>query len=254
MDVHAYAYVRTCLCVHVHTQTHACMHSARNKDQKLVGHFLKIRYFMGYWLLSHSKCMGNLADQNGFWSAKCWNWSENGQWPTVISSTACTCTHIHTCTHTHIHTHNYVDIHVHIATYIHALSYKCTYSYAHTQLHTHAHMHTHTHIYTCMHVHTYTHVRTYCTHIHTCAHTYTHAHIHTRTRSYTNTHILKHTNEHTSEYASVQYGAMFNTSGNDRYSSFLYTKWSPMTNLLMCKTNTGGKCLINTCLLTGLSL
>ena len=31
--------------------------------------------------------MGNMADQNRFWSAKCRNWSENGQWPTVISST-----------------------------------------------------------------------------------------------------------------------------------------------------------------------
>ena len=30
----------------------------------------------------------NLADQNGFWSAKCWDKSENGQKPTVISSTA----------------------------------------------------------------------------------------------------------------------------------------------------------------------
>ena len=33
--------------------------------------------------------MGNLADQNEFWLAKCWNWLENGRWPTVISSTAC---------------------------------------------------------------------------------------------------------------------------------------------------------------------
>ena len=32
--------------------------------------------------------MGNMADQNKFWSAKWSNWSENGQWPTVISSTA----------------------------------------------------------------------------------------------------------------------------------------------------------------------
>ena len=31
--------------------------------------------------------MGNMADQNRFWSAKWSNWSENGQWPTVISST-----------------------------------------------------------------------------------------------------------------------------------------------------------------------
>ena len=31
--------------------------------------------------------MENMADQNKFWLAKCSNWSENGQWPTVISST-----------------------------------------------------------------------------------------------------------------------------------------------------------------------
>ena len=34
--------------------------------------------------------MGNMADQNRFWSAKWSNWSENGQWPTVISSTGTT--------------------------------------------------------------------------------------------------------------------------------------------------------------------
>ena len=28
-----------------------------------------------------------MADQNQFWLAKCWNWSGNGQWPAVISST-----------------------------------------------------------------------------------------------------------------------------------------------------------------------
>ena len=66
-------------------QYHIC--SARNKNQKLVGRFLKIGYLIDYWLLSHWKCTGNLADQNGFWSTKWWNWSENGQWPTVISST-----------------------------------------------------------------------------------------------------------------------------------------------------------------------
>ena len=37
-------------------------------------------------MLSHWKCTGNMTDQNGFWSAKCWNWSENGWWPTVISN------------------------------------------------------------------------------------------------------------------------------------------------------------------------
>jgi len=63
------------------------MYSARNKDQKLVGRFLKIGHFVGYWLPSHWKCTVNLAGQNGFWSAKCWNWLENYQWPAAISST-----------------------------------------------------------------------------------------------------------------------------------------------------------------------
>ena len=61
--------------------------SARNKDQKLVGHFLKTGYFIGYWLLSHWICTGSMADQNGFWLAKCWNCSEKGKWSTVIPST-----------------------------------------------------------------------------------------------------------------------------------------------------------------------
>jgi len=39
--------------------------------------FLKIGHFVGYWLPSHWKCTVKLADQNGFWLAKCWNWSEN---------------------------------------------------------------------------------------------------------------------------------------------------------------------------------
>jgi len=49
--------------------------------------FLKIGRFVGYWLPSHWKCTVKLADQNRCWLAKCWNWLENGQWPTAISST-----------------------------------------------------------------------------------------------------------------------------------------------------------------------
>ena len=37
------------------------------------------------------KCTVNLADQNEVWLAKCWNWLENGQRSTVISSTVCVC-------------------------------------------------------------------------------------------------------------------------------------------------------------------
>ena len=45
--------------------------------------FLKMGHFVGYWLPSHWKCTVNLAYQNGFWSELV----ENGQWPSVISST-----------------------------------------------------------------------------------------------------------------------------------------------------------------------
>ena len=45
--------------------------SARNNDQKLVSRFLKIGYFIGYYTAVPLKMYGNLADQNGFWSAKC---------------------------------------------------------------------------------------------------------------------------------------------------------------------------------------
>ena len=47
----------------------------------------KIGCFIGFWLLSHWQCTGSLADQNGLWLAKCWSWSENGQWLSAISST-----------------------------------------------------------------------------------------------------------------------------------------------------------------------
>jgi len=62
-------------------------YSGRNKGQKLDGHFLKID-FVGYWLPSHWKCAAKLTEQDGFLSAKCCIWLENGQWLTVISSTA----------------------------------------------------------------------------------------------------------------------------------------------------------------------
>ena len=58
--------------------------------------FLKMGHFVGYWWPSHWKCTVNLANQNGFWLAQCWNWSENGQWPAVTSSahdTAYLCLH-----------------------------------------------------------------------------------------------------------------------------------------------------------------
>ena len=101
--------------MYVHTYSHKCVHmhilSTRSKDQKLVGHFFEDRIFIGYWLLSHCKCTG-MADQNGFWSAVCWNWSENGQWPAVISRTAYIHTYVHTCMHAYVH--QYVHAYIHI--------------------------------------------------------------------------------------------------------------------------------------------
>ena len=51
------------------------MCSGRNEGQKLVSRFLAF----------YRLCTVNLADHNGLWSVKCWNWSENGQWPAAIS-------------------------------------------------------------------------------------------------------------------------------------------------------------------------
>ena len=49
-------YVCTCVCV-----CKLCMYvNARNTDQELLGHFLKIGYFVGYWLLAHLKCTGKI--------------------------------------------------------------------------------------------------------------------------------------------------------------------------------------------------
>ena len=62
--------------------------SARNKNHKLVGRFFGDRIFYRLLIDIPLKYTRNLADQNGFWSAKCWNWSENHQWLTVIFSTA----------------------------------------------------------------------------------------------------------------------------------------------------------------------
>ena len=42
--------------------------SARNKDQKLVGRFLKIGYFIGYYSAVPLKMCGKFG---GFWSAEC---------------------------------------------------------------------------------------------------------------------------------------------------------------------------------------
>ena len=85
---------------------HVCMYvcSTRNKNQKLAGRFFEDRVF--YRLPTAVPLKMYLADQNRFWSAKCGNWLENGQWTTVISSTdvcmciyvcACMCVYMHVC-------------------------------------------------------------------------------------------------------------------------------------------------------------
>ena len=47
------------------------IHSARNKDQKLVGRFLKMGYFIGYYTAVLLRMYGKFGYQNGFWSAEC---------------------------------------------------------------------------------------------------------------------------------------------------------------------------------------
>ena len=105
----------------------------------------------------------------------------------------------------------------------------------------------------CVHAHTHTH-----THTHTNTHTYTHTlTLHNNYNYYRthNTHHKTHTqNKHTCEHVLVQYGAMFKAHGNVKGLLSLRIEPSSMTNLLTCKISTGGNCLINTCLLTGLSL
>jgi len=49
--------------------------------------FKRLLLFTGILMASHWKCTVNLSEQNEFWSVNYWNWSENGRWPTVISST-----------------------------------------------------------------------------------------------------------------------------------------------------------------------
>ena len=65
------------------------MRSAINKNQKLVGCFLKVGYFIGYFTAVPLQMYEKYGRSNRFWSVKCSNWSENGQWLTVISSTEC---------------------------------------------------------------------------------------------------------------------------------------------------------------------
>ena len=96
---------------------HIC--SGRSKDQKLVDCFLKIGLFVGYLLASHWKCTVSVANQNRFWLATCWNWSENGGWSAAISSTIYGTMHgtIHVLLHhtvlINMYMHVYVYVHVH---------------------------------------------------------------------------------------------------------------------------------------------
>ena len=111
----------------------------------------------------------------------------NGQWPTVISSTApghvilfsCTymrqipwriCTNMHTSYmyNTYTNTH-----HTHEGT----LSLTHNHTHNHTHYHTHTRMHTHTHAHTHARTHPHPHARTNTqTHARTRTHTRTHTH------------------------------------------------------------------------------
>ena len=81
--VHASVHVGSC----VHLCVYSCINQCQKKDQKLVGHFLKIRYLTDYYIFVPLKMYWRYGRSNRFWLAKCLSWSENGQWPTVVSST-----------------------------------------------------------------------------------------------------------------------------------------------------------------------
>ena len=63
--------VSVCLSVSVSVSVSLYVCSARNKDQKMVGHFYEDRIFHRLLLAVPLKMYRNLADHNGFWSAKC---------------------------------------------------------------------------------------------------------------------------------------------------------------------------------------
>ena len=68
---------------HIHEGIKIHNSSGRNNGQKLVGHFLKIEHFCKLSIAIPLKMYSKFGR-----SAKCRNWSENGQWPTIISNTA----------------------------------------------------------------------------------------------------------------------------------------------------------------------
>ena len=83
-----------------------------------------VGYFIGYWLLSHWKCTRKLGQQNGFWSAKCWNWLEmisgrllflvlgwtDSQADRQTDTQTDRQAHRHTQTQTQTHTHTHIDV------------------------------------------------------------------------------------------------------------------------------------------------
>ena len=143
--------------------------SARNKDQKLVGHFSENRYFLGYWLLSLLKMYRKFGRPKWILVGQMLKLVRNGQWPTVISSTApghvimfsctymrqipwCICRNMHT-----YYMHNtYTNTH-----HTHEDTHSLTHNHTHTRMYTHARTRTHTHARTHPHTHTHMHAQTH---------------------------------------------------------------------------------------------
>jgi len=61
--------------------------SGSNKGQKLVGCFCEDRTFCRLLIIIPLKMYSKIGQPKWIWLVKCWNWLENSQWPTVISST-----------------------------------------------------------------------------------------------------------------------------------------------------------------------
>ena len=96
-----------------------------------IRNWLAVLLKLGYWLLSHWKCTWNLTNQNGFWSGKCWNWSEiaNGQLLFLALIITIAHTHARTYAHTHTHARTYARTHTH--------THMCIHICMHTNTHTH---------------------------------------------------------------------------------------------------------------------
>jgi len=127
--IHVYVCVYLYICVYMYAAccVYICV-VVEIRVRNWLAIFLKIEHFVGYWSSSHWKCTVKLADQNGFWLSKCWNWSENGQWPTVISSTdVYVCVHVYICVCSTLCLCVYMCIYVYVAHCVYVCTCVCAY-------------------------------------------------------------------------------------------------------------------------------